>query len=545
MDTLLGQVWRRLRRQARHGLTALLGILAGHAALAAPVSLPAYGADLSQTSVSGLSAGAYMAVQMHVIHSSIMQGAGIFAGGPYHCAEGNVILAQTRCMRPSILSAPPQPADIARFVRVTRERALAGLIDDPANLARQKAWIFVGSADDVVRPAVVDSLASYYANFMPAQHIVYRTGIPTFHNQIVLEGDSRIPPCHHKNNAAAHDPYINDCDIDAAGELLRHIYGPLAARNDGTPDGSVIEFDQHEFLANPRRHGLDDTGWAYVPHSCANGLRCRVHVAFHGCFQFAEHVQDAYVRNSGINQWADTNGIIVLYPQTVSVTGINPNGCFDWWGYTEHTGGRGNYDTRAGVQIGAFRRMIDRLAAGRTGATVTQLQFASDPAADGYVKAGPEGEVQVGRFASLAVGRTGAGAAIRALLSFDTSAIPAGATITRAFLDVTPARTYGAPWEAGAALLIDVKRGPFGLSAGTEAADWADPPTAPAVARLERFDGARARSAEFSPAGLAAIAQGPGAVTQLRLHFPDPQARPGYVRIGEGAGATLTVLYHQ
>ncbi len=543
MGTLPGQMWRNLCAQVLHVLTATIGALAGHAALAAPVSLPAYGAALTQTSVSGLSAGAYMAVQMHVIHSSIMQGVGVFAGGPYHCAEGNVIIAQTRCMRPNILFAPPQPADIARYVRITRERGGAGLIDDPANLARQKAWIFVGSADDVVRPAVVDALAAYYGNFMPARHIVYRTGIPTFHNQIVLEGDRRIPPCNHKNNSAARDPYINDCDIDAAGELLQHIYGPLAARNGGAPAGAIIEYDQHEFLANPRSHGLDDTGWAYVPHRCANGMRCRVHVAFHGCFQYAEHVQDAYVRNSGINQWADTNGIIVLYPQTVSVAAINPNGCFDWWGYTERTGGAGNYDTRAGVQIGAFRRMIDRVTGDRAGAVANQRQFASDPDADGYVLAGRGGQVRVGRFASLAVGHTGNGEAVRALLSFDTSAIPAGATITRAFLDVTPTRTYGAPWDAGA-LLIDVKRGQFGLSAGTETADWADAPTAAAVATLARFERAGARSAEFSPDGLAAIAQGDGAVTQVRLHFPGPPANPGYVRLAQGAGATLTVHYH-
>src|SRR5262245_39584173 len=50
-------------------------------------ALPALGVELGATSVSGLSAGAYMAGQFQIAHSSIVQGAGIVAGGPYGCAE--------------------------------------------------------------------------------------------------------------------------------------------------------------------------------------------------------------------------------------------------------------------------------------------------------------------------------------------------------------------------------------------------------------------------------------------------------------------------
>ena len=51
------------------------------------VPLPALGADLEATSVSGLSSGAFMASQFHIAHSRIVIGAGIVAGGPYACAE--------------------------------------------------------------------------------------------------------------------------------------------------------------------------------------------------------------------------------------------------------------------------------------------------------------------------------------------------------------------------------------------------------------------------------------------------------------------------
>ena len=50
-------------------------------------ALPKLGADLAQSSVSGLSSGAYMAGQIQVAHSKDIVGAGIVAGGPYACAE--------------------------------------------------------------------------------------------------------------------------------------------------------------------------------------------------------------------------------------------------------------------------------------------------------------------------------------------------------------------------------------------------------------------------------------------------------------------------
>lgn len=49
--------------------------------------LPAFNAAVQQSSVSGLSSGAFMTVQLHLAHSATFAGAGIIAGGPYRCAE--------------------------------------------------------------------------------------------------------------------------------------------------------------------------------------------------------------------------------------------------------------------------------------------------------------------------------------------------------------------------------------------------------------------------------------------------------------------------
>ena len=51
--------------------------------------LPSLGAAANQTTVSGMSSGGFMAVQMHTIYSSLFKGLGVIAGGPYGCNQGN------------------------------------------------------------------------------------------------------------------------------------------------------------------------------------------------------------------------------------------------------------------------------------------------------------------------------------------------------------------------------------------------------------------------------------------------------------------------
>ena len=52
---------------------------------------------------------------------------------------------------------------------------------------------------------------------------------------------------------------------------------------------------------------------------------------FTGCCRY--RLGDEFARNAGYNQVGELNNIIMLYPQAIS-TGVNPMGCWDWWGYT-------------------------------------------------------------------------------------------------------------------------------------------------------------------------------------------------------------------
>lgn len=88
-------------------------------------ALPRLQADLSRCSVSGLSSGAFMAVQLHLAHASMFSGAGIVAGGPYRCAQsfrqaaplaGDAAVQNALfvCMNPLIPGAGP---DVQRLLR--------------------------------------------------------------------------------------------------------------------------------------------------------------------------------------------------------------------------------------------------------------------------------------------------------------------------------------------------------------------------------------------------------------------------------------------
>lgn len=121
-------------------------------AFAAAPPLPALNIDLKQTTVSGISSGAFMAVQFGVAHSASVQGIAATAGGPYFCAGqdswagAGVSKAIARCMQgdPSYPAKPITATDLSNITAAARAWASKGLIDPLSNLANQKAWIFHG-----------------------------------------------------------------------------------------------------------------------------------------------------------------------------------------------------------------------------------------------------------------------------------------------------------------------------------------------------------------------------------------------------------------
>ncbi len=87
------------------------------------VALPAFNADIKETSVSGLSSGGFMAVQFDVAYSSIIKGAGVIAGGPYFCARGNLNTATTVCsctLSPFFCQVAPGGTNVPELIKSHR-----------------------------------------------------------------------------------------------------------------------------------------------------------------------------------------------------------------------------------------------------------------------------------------------------------------------------------------------------------------------------------------------------------------------------------------
>ena len=319
---------------------AALAAWAGGAASAA-VNLPALNIDKTQTTVSGLSSGGYMAAQLHVAYSATFKkGAGIVAGGPFYCAEGSITNATGRCM------ASPAGIPTSSLVTTTNNWASQGNIDPVVNLQSSKVYLFSGSIDSTVKTGVMDALGTYYNSFVPAANVVYKKDIAAEHAMIT---DDYGSTCSTKAS-----PYINDCNFDLAGAMLTHLYGALNPRNSSTlAPGNFVEFNQTQFISN---HGMAPTGWAYIPQACTAGTQCRVHVVLHGCQQNVTLVQQQYVRNTGYNRWADTNNMVMVYPQTSTQA---TNSCWDWWGYDS-----ANYAKKSGPQMAAIKAMVDQVSSG-------------------------------------------------------------------------------------------------------------------------------------------------------------------------------------
>lgn len=314
--------------------------------------LPPLGATINATSVSGISSGAYMAGQFQLAHGDRVIGAAIIAGGPWGCAESafgglmNINKAVNGCML-NLMSALGVP-NVPALAEKARRASASGTISTLPDITADKIYLFTGTEDRLVKPPIVVSAKSFYEGLgVPSANILLETKLPAGHAFIT---DNEGASC-----SITGEPYVNDCDYDQAGILLKHIYGPLKPRAEKL-SGQLIAFDQRPYTEKLGSHGLSGTGLVYIPKSCEGNKGCRVHIAFHGCGQNRAAVGDVFASGSGFARWADTNDMIVLFPQTAKILS-NPQACWDWWGYTGD-----NFLSRDAKQITAVNRMLDALA---------------------------------------------------------------------------------------------------------------------------------------------------------------------------------------
>jgi len=338
-----------------------------HLAPADPGPLPALGADLTRTTVSGISLGGLMAVQLATAYSARFVGIGVIAAGSDYCTDGYPALslfanATNACVSPSIAMQRPDAGIAWINANLFAEEELIDTVD---NVGKQALYASDGG-DRTVKNTVVDTLLRYYlAAGAAAKRIKYDTsnaaGIVSISNNAV------DLPC-----ALTKAPFINNCGAVQADALLHHLYGDgRRPSNGGVAAGRIIAFAQRDFVDSPLA-SMGSVAYAYVPNACQTEA-CAVHVVLHDCLQGASATGAHFYAGAGYNAFADTHQLIILYPQAVASRGVpvNPLGCWDFWGYSvkqnapPYNAALPPFFAKGAPQMAAIVRMIERLGAPR------------------------------------------------------------------------------------------------------------------------------------------------------------------------------------
>lgn len=287
-------------------------------------------------SVSGFSSGGFMAVQTHVAYSESVFAAGVAAGGPYYCAMGSNVRLQSAC------TDNPYLIDLTTLTSYANISSQEGLIDNISNLSNSKVFIFSAKQDRIVRPGVVSKTLQFYQTYVTTGEIMQVFGNEGAHNWPTEDYGN---PCW-----ADTPPGIGSCGYDTAGEMLQFIYGNLSSKVSFN-NSNLFSFNQALYVNN-HNAGFSSRGWVYANDACRKKpILCRLHVHFHGCGQNYDRLGKIYVSETGFGEWAESNNLVILFPQTVG--GVpNNSGCWDFTGLYG-----ADYVLKSGPQTSAIQRM--------------------------------------------------------------------------------------------------------------------------------------------------------------------------------------------
>ena len=273
--------------------------------------------------VSGFSSGGFMAMQLHISHSSSISGAAIISGGPYACM---------RHFTGKTCTSSPHSLNTSKLITFSQSQESQNTIDPLSNILDSKVWIFGGTKDKMIVQETVKKVEEFYKHFNADIKAVYHIASP---HGFVTDSYGVICQLYHW-------PYINNCDFDSAGDLLTHLYGKLEDKKQ-INENQVHKFSQIEFGSDSV--GMADYGYIFIPHSCWSQT-CRVHVALHGCGMNVEYIGKSFILFTGMNEWAQSNSIVVVYPQAARHHKLNHGACWDAKGEWDDY-----YCVKAGKQI--------------------------------------------------------------------------------------------------------------------------------------------------------------------------------------------------
>lgn len=291
-----------------------------------------------QVSVSGISSGAYMANQLHFSHSENINSATLFAGGPYYCSRGSTLSALNECMKTN------EVIDITNLQqRITSLESLK-LIDSLDNLKNDNITLVAGLRDDIVDEEVSNKSYELFKN-LGVKNLKYLNQLDIAHTFPTI---SKGNDC----NQRSASPFISSCNIDGAKIVFDNIAENVKPAKKAAPERLfyVKQWGEDLFAT----YYLSQHAVAYVPAVCEE-KSCKLHVSFHGCKQSRIEIGEKFIMDTGLIEYAEANNTIVLFPQTLPNYLWNPNGCWDWWGYSGS-----QFHTRNGTQVKTIYSIIKK-----------------------------------------------------------------------------------------------------------------------------------------------------------------------------------------
>jgi len=217
----------------------------------------------SGLSVLGISSGAFAAHQILYAYSSLLDGAGLVAGGPWFSAQANVALAVSLMKDPSLVNVP-------LLLKEYHASVATGFLDPHECLKSTRSFVFASPRDTVVHYGVSTRLVTLQTA-LNASHVSHHE----------IQAEHSFPTAAFGNDCMYLGPmYINACGFDTAGYILDvvSVEGTLRApASDLLPESNFYRVRQAPFakLMPPlslATVGLDSVAYAYIPTNCRHVL---------------------------------------------------------------------------------------------------------------------------------------------------------------------------------------------------------------------------------------------------------------------------------
>lgn len=301
--------------------------------------------NVPEFTVSGHSSGGSMASQHFFAYSDVAQGLGHFQAAPYACKS---------LPNRNVCTKQPSGISVSDMAEYAEQQAQAGNIAPLEGMRQRPIWVFAGGSDSIVLPLVCTRAAELYSRY---SNNVESEQVSNAQHAYVTDGSCPSNVCN--GCSALRVPFLNDCGYDMAGNMLAHVLGRQLAPRVAQVNAHFLEIDQSQFFPSgmsAQNLGMNTRAFAYIPASCrANPDSCAIHVMYHGCSSSIDsYVGDRVYKHWGGNGWAESNQLLMLYPQTHSFN------CWDWTG-TQANVNDPQHDTRDGMQINTVNRMVSAL----------------------------------------------------------------------------------------------------------------------------------------------------------------------------------------